>query len=312
MAGLGTETLPGGRALYLPLVAPRGIMGVLGLKPPAAATLADPEQLHLLETFANQTALAIERAMLAEEAQRAQVEVEAERLRSAFLSSVSHDLKTPLASITGAASSLLEGEQYIDPKSRRELIEGIHEEADRLNRVVSNVLDMSRLESGPITLRRDWHPLEEVVDAAIAGVHSRREKRVITRDLSPALPLVSIDGVLIGQVLANLLDNAIKYTPPDSSIRVSARPEEGGVLVEVADSGPGLPPGSEQRLFEKFYQAGPGGRRGGVGLGLAICRAIVDAHGGHIWAENRPEGGAVFRFTLPTRGAPPRMDDEDG
>ncbi len=311
MAGLGTETLPGARALYVPLIATRGTVGVLGVQPSDGRAIVDPEQLHLLETFANQTALALERAALAEEAQRAQVDIEAERLRNALLSSVSHDLRTPLTSIAGAASTLLEGERAIDPGTRRDLTQAIHEEAGRLNRLVNNLLDMGRLESGAAQVRREWHPLEEVVGAAIGRLERRLAGRGVTTDLPADLPLVPIDGVLIEQVLINLLDNAIRYTPPGSPIEISARLADQAVTVEIADRGPGLPPGSEQRVFDKFYQAGPRGTRDGVGLGLPICRAIVEAHGGRIWAANRPEGGVAFRFTLPLESSPPEITPED-
>jgi two-component system sensor histidine kinase KdpD len=311
MAGLGTETLPGARTLYVPLIATRGSVGVLGVQPLDGRAILDPEQLHLLETFANQTALALERAALAEEAQRAQVDIEAERLRNALLSSVSHDLRTPLTSIAGAASTLLEGERELDPGTRRDLTQAIHEEAGRLNRLVNNLLDMGRLESGAAQVRREWHPLEEVVGAAIGRLERRLAGRRVTTDVPADLPLVSIDGVLIEQVLINLLDNAIRYTPPGSPIEISARLADGAVTVEIADRGPGLPPGSEQRVFDKFYQAGPRGTRDGVGLGLPICRAIIEAHGGRIWAANRAEGGVAFRFTLPLEGSPPEITPED-
>ncbi len=312
IAGLGTETLPGSRALYLPLVASRGIVGVLGIHPSDPHTFADPEQLHLLETFASQTALAIERAALADEAQQAQLEVETERMRSSLLSSVSHDLRTPLASITGAAGSLLEGDQRLDPATRRELAQEIHEEADRLNRLVNNLLDMTRLESGTLRPHREWHSLEEVVGAALSRLEKSLADRPVTTDIPADLPLLSMDDVLIEQVLVNLLDNAIRYTPRGSPIGVSAWLIADEIMVEVADRGPGLPPGTEQRVFEKFYQGSPGATRSGFGLGLPICKAIVKAHGGNIWAANRTGGGVAFRFTLPLTGTPPeiKLDDE--
>ncbi len=303
-AGLGTATLPGAKALYLPLVASRGTLGVLGVRPADPRALQAPDQLHQLETFANQTALAIERAQLAEEAQQAQVRAEAERLRSSLLSSVSHDLRTPLASITGAASSLLEGGQRLDPGTRQELLETVHEEAERLNRLVQNLLEMTRLESGALQLQSEWHPLEEVVGAALGRFTKRLQERPVMTRVPPDLPLVLIDDVLIEQVLINLLDNALKYTPAGSPIEVTASSADGAVIVEVADRGPGLSPGDETRIFDKFYRSETGTVRG-AGLGLAICQGIIQAHGGRIWAENRPGGGVVFRFTLPIKGAPP-------
>ncbi len=307
IAGLGAETLPGAQALYVPLIASRGIVGVLGVKPPDAHAFADPEQLHLLETFANQTALAIERAQLAGEAQQAQVRAEAERLRNALLSSVSHDLRTPLATIMGSASSLLEDATHFHRGTWQDLLQSIVDESERLNRLVSNLLDMTRLEAGALTVKKDWLPLEEVVGAALARNEKRLRDRPVATHVPADLPLVKIDGVLIEQVLINLLDNVLKYTPPRSEIDISASPTDGAVLVEVADRGPGFAPGEEERVFDKFYRGQTDSR--GVGLGLAICRAIVEAHGGKIWAENRPGGGAIFRFTLPAKDIPPEMPE---
>ncbi len=308
MAGLGTNTLPGAKALYLPLVASRGTVGVLGVRPAESRTLEAPEQLHQLETFANQTALAIERTLLAEEAQQAQVKAEAERLRNALLSSVSHDLRTPLATIMGSASSLLENGTHFQRGTWQNLLQSILDEAERLNRLVGNLLDMTRLEAGTLAVKKDWHPLEEVIGTALARMEKRLGTRPIITHMPADLPLVQIDGVLIEQVFINLLDNGIKYTPVRSGIDISASVSEGAVLAEVADRGPGFAPGEEERVFDKFYRGQTADSRG-VGLGLAICRAIVEAHGGKIWAENRPEGGAVFRFTLPAKDVPPEMPE---
>ncbi len=303
-AGLGTATLPGASALYLPLLAPRGPVGVLGVRPGDHHGFDAPEQLHQLETFANQTALAIERALLAEEAQHAEVRIETERLRSSLLSSVSHDLRTPLATITGAVSTILESGARLDGETRQELLQSVREEAERLNRLVQNLLEMTRLESGALKLSREWHPLEEVIGAALSRLGRRLAGRRVSTRVSPDLPLVAIDDVLIEQVLVNLLDNALKYTPPASPITIIATATDRAVTVEVADHGPGLPPGEEDKVFEKFYRGQPAGGRG-AGLGLAICQGIVRAHGGRIWAQNLPEGGVAFLFTLPFTEAPP-------
>jgi two-component system sensor histidine kinase KdpD len=302
-AGLGTATLPGATALYLPLQAPRGPVGVLGVRPGNRHALDAPDQLHQLETFANQTALAIERAHLAEEAQQAQVRVETERLRNSLLSSVSHDLRTPLATITGAATTMLDSGAKLDVKTRQELLESVREEADRLNRLVQNLLEMTRLESGAVQLRKEWHPLEEVVGAALSRLGKQLADRRVDTHVPPDLPLVPIDDVLIEQVLVNILDNAVKYTPSRTPIRILATSTGEAVTVEVADHGPGLPRGEEDKVFEKFYRVASGGR--GAGLGLAIAQGIVKAHGGHIWAQNLPEGGVAFLFTLPLDGKPP-------
>jgi two-component system sensor histidine kinase KdpD len=311
MAGLGSATLPGARALYLPLAGSRGTVGVLGIRPARPQALAAPEQLHLLETFAAQTALAVERGILGEEAARARLRVEAERLRNSLLSSVSHDLRTPLATITGAASGLLEGADRLTPAARREMLQAIHEEADRLNRLVNNLLDMTRLESGAIQVRKEWHSVEELVGAALARLGGRLEGRPVTTRLPPDLPLVPLDAVLVEQVLINLLDNALKHTPAGTPIDISAAVGEGGAEIEVADRGPGLPPGAEDRVFDKFFRGGRAGTGPGVGLGLTICRGIVEAHGGRITAENRPGGGAVFRVVLPLADKPPEVPADD-
>ncbi len=311
VAGQGTDTLPGASGLYLPLTGSRGSVGVLGLRPQDPRPLQAPEQLHQLETFASQTALAIERARLAEEAEQAQVRAETERLRNSLLSSVSHDLRTPLASITGAASTLLDNEAHLDAGTRRDLLESLHEEADRLNRLVQNLLEMTRLESGALQLHTEWHPVEEVVGAALGRFGKALAGRALTTRVPSDLPLVPMDDVLIEQVLINLLDNALKYTPPGSPIEVTAADTGGAVLIEVADRGPGLRPGEERRIFEKFHRSEATPTVRGAGLGLAICEGIVTAHGGRIWAENRPGGGITVRFTLPVKEAPPIPIEND-
>jgi two-component system sensor histidine kinase KdpD len=309
-AGLGTATLPGAGALWIPLIAPRGPVGVLGVRPADAHAFDAPEQLHQLETFANQTALAVERARLAEEAQEAQVRVESERLRSSLLSAVSHDLRTPLATITGSATALLETGDAISASDRSQLLASIRDEAERLNRLVQNLLEMTRLEAGTVVLRREWHALEEVIGAAIARVRPRLAGRRVTTRVPPDLPLAPMDDVLIEQVLINLFDNALKYTPAGSPITIIATGTDRAVTVEVADRGPGLPRGDEDRVFEKFFRGRPDIGRG-AGLGLAICKGIIDAHGGRIWAQNLPEGGVAFLFTLPITEPPPAPPSTD-
>jgi two-component system, OmpR family, sensor histidine kinase KdpD len=309
-AGAGTDCLPGAQMLFVPLIALRGTVGVLGMRPRDARVLETPEQRHLLETFASQIALAIERGLLAEEAEAAHVRAEAERLRNALLSAVSNDLRTPLASITGGVSSVLESGGRFDAATERDLLRGVHEEAERLNRLVQNLLEMTRLESGAVQVRTDWHPIEELVGAAL-GRFSRRlgERSIVTR-LPADLPLVALDPVLIEQVLVNLIDNALTHTPPESPIEISARADSDGVSVEVADRGAGLPAGEERQIFDKFHQ----GRRPsgpGIGLGLAVCQGVVEAHGGRIWAENRPGGGVAVGFTLPIKDVPPAMPPAD-
>ena len=303
-AGLGTDTLASARAVYLPLIGHRGSLGVMRIRPRRRDIFTMPGSLRQLEIFINQTALAVERARLADEAQEARVRAETERLRNALLTSVSHDLRTPLATITGAATTILESGSRLDERTQQELLESVRDEADRLNRLVQDLLEMTRLESGTLQLRRDWHPLEEVVGAALGRLAKSLGTRRVTVSIPPDLPLVAIDDVLIEQVFVNLLDNAVKYTSPDSAIRIIVTATDRSVTAEVADHGPGLPKGQETRVFEKFYRAASDGRRG-AGLGLAICRGVVLAHGGRIWAHNLPEGGVAFLFTLPLTDPPP-------
>jgi len=310
MAGRGTSTLPGAGALYLPLRGSQQPVGVLGIRPLDPHLLETPERLRQLETFVDQMAIALERARLADAAQRAQLRAEGERLRSSLLSSVSHDLRTPLATITGVASSLLVSGESLDSAARKDLLETLREEADRLNRLVHNLLDMTRLESGALQVRKEWHPLEEVVGAALGRLAEPLRNRAVSTRLPQDLPIVAMDDVLIQQVLINLLDNAVKHTPNGSPIEIAAWPDQGAVTVEVADRGPGLASGDEERVFDKFYR-GPTARAHGTGLGLAICRGIVEAHGGRILAENRAGGGVAFRFTLPLTGTPPKLEPVD-
>jgi two-component system sensor histidine kinase KdpD len=310
-AGPGTPTLPAAGALFLPLRGSRGPVGVLGVVPAHPRRVLGRDQLRLLETFGDQLALSLERAQLAEEAERAHVLIESERMRSTLLSSVSHDLRTPLSVITGAASSLLADGTPLPKAVRRELIETIGEEAQRLNRLVGNLLDMTRLESGAMPVRKEWHSLEEVIGAALGRLEPRLAGREVGVRLPPALPLVHIDDVLVEQVLFNLVENAVKYTPPGSPVEVSATLEGGVLRIEVADRGPGLPRGQEESVFEKFYRGRREGDPSGVGLGLSICRSIVEVHGGRISAANREGGGSVFRLTLPQEGEPPPVIPED-
>jgi len=276
--------------------------GVLALAPRNERLIFVPEQRRLLDTFAAQIALALERVHFVEVAQEAEIGMSSERLRNSLLASISHDLRTPLAVIAGAAGSLVE--QELTAEARRELIATIHDQALSMSELTANVLDMARFETGAVQLNRQWHPFEEVVGAVLDRLHMRLEGRRVDVDLSKSPPLVWLDTVLIGQVLTNLLDNAVKYTPARSPIELSAAVVPDGVEVAVSDHGVGLLPGQEQRVFDKFYRAHPEGSTGGAGLGLAICRAIVEAHRGHIRADNRAEGGVRFSFVLPQPSQP--------
>ncbi len=304
-AGRGTSTLAGAAALHLPLAGSQGPVGVLAVRLPSASHPLDTDRMHLLEAFANQAALALERALLAREAHRHRLAAESENLRSAILAAVSHDLRTPLASISGAASSLALGGDRLDASARRELVLTIHEEAGRMARLANNLLDMGRLESRKVVLRREWQHLEETFGAALEQLDSQLRDREVVLRLPDDLPLVPIDEVLVERVLVNLLENAARYTPAGTAIELGAAGHEDEVTVEVLDRGPGLSPGEETRIFEKFFRGEVSHSRRGIGLGLAVARSIVEAHGGRIWAENRAGGGAAFRFTLPVPGEPP-------
>jgi len=309
-AGIGTATLPASRCLCLPLAGSAGMLGVLAIEPHEAHALAARESLRHLRAFANHVALALEREGLAREAEAARLQTETERLRSALLSSVSHDLRTPLAVITGVTSTLLEQEPELAPAERRELLQTAADEASRLNRLVANLLAMTRLESGALEVRRSWHSLEELVGAALRRLETSAPGHVFETDVPADLPLVPVDDVLVEQVLFNLLENAVKHAPSAAPVIVRARRDGDAVAVSVLDRGPGVPAGNESRLFEKFYRGVGSHRTGGVGLGLAICRGIVDAHGGSIHAANRPDGGAELSFTLPIGTGPPQVEDE--
>jgi two-component system, OmpR family, sensor histidine kinase KdpD len=297
-AGVGTDTHPSARALFVPLRGARGRVGILGLLPGGdASRLRNPDERQLLETFAGVIGSAIERTQLADEARLARLRVETEQLRNSLLSSVSHDLRTPLTVVTGAAAALLDSSTPKDAEQSRDLLETIHEEGERLNRLVRNLLDMTRLEAGALRVNKELQPIEEVIGAALNRSEDRLGGRKVNTHVPDDLPLVPLDAVLIEQVLINLIENAMKYAPSDAPIDVSARARDGVTQVEVADRGPGVPEQDSERVFEKFYRVREEG--GGTGLGLAICRGIVSAHGGRVWVEPRAGGGASFRFTLP-------------
>lgn len=307
MAGLGTTIEPGAPFLYLPLRAAHGTVGVIGARPVRDQLTFDPVQVHLLETFASMTAVAIERAQLASIAQQNLMLVETERLRSSLLSAMSHDLRTPLAAIAGASSTLVEADGMLSQETRQELAESIYDEAERLNRLVANLLDMTRLEGGAMTVRKEWQPIEEIIGVVLNRLSRQLSRVEFTTHFDPDLPLVPLDDLLIQQVLMNLLENALRFTPPGGSIELNARADGQELTIEVADRGPGLKPGEEQRVFDKFYRGDRSRSHHGAGLGLTICRGIVELHGGRISAENRSGGGALFRFTLPLLNGPPAL-----
>ena len=307
-AGEGTDTLSGAKALYMPLRGARQALGVLAIRPRSSDALTTPEQQHLLEVFCSQAALSMERAQATEEAQTAKLRAETERMRSGLLSAVSHDLRTPLATITGAASSLRAQRQHLDTPAQLGLIECIEQEAERLARLVNNLLEITRIESGSIELKREWIPLEEIVGSSLIRMGSALEPRPVQVDIPVDLPLLFVDEILLEQALINILDNASRYTPANGAIHISASTQNGGILLAIEDSGPGFRPGEEAQIWEKFYR-GSAGTGTGAGLGLAICQSIVRAHHGTIEAANRPGGGATFRIWLPVPPQQPEIPD---
>lgn len=310
-AGSNTGTMPEAKSLYLPLTTPNGIVGVLGIQPEDVSTLDSPDARQLFDTCATQIALALERDKLTLQSEETRVQMETEKLRSSLLSAVSHDLRTPLAAIAGAGSSLATSFDSLDPSDRQELLETICDESDRLTRLVENLLNMTRLSGVTIHIDKQWHPVDEVVGSALSRLQRHLGERAVETSIPDDLPLGHFDAVLIEQVLINLFENAAKYSPPDSTISIEAESLENGIGLRVADRGIGLQPGDEERVFEMFYrgaQAKPDRR--GTGLGLSICKAIVEAHGGRIGARNRTGGGTVVWLELPHDGQPPRIDME--
>jgi two-component system sensor histidine kinase KdpD len=266
------------------------------------------EQELLLETFANQIALVIERELLDEAAEQSSMLRESERLHAALLNSISHELRTPIATISGAASVLVAGPN--DDRIQLELSRSIQSAASRLNGLVANLLDMSRLDAGRLQLKLDWCDVGEVIGVAAQRVETCLIERSLNIEVPPDLPLVQMDFVLMEQVLVNLLDNACSYSPPDAPITIEATLDDGMLSITVQDGGRGIPPGDLERIFDKFYRV-PGTATAGTGLGLAICRGLVEAHGGTLHAENAASGGARFTICLPAGALPPPVKEAD-
>jgi two-component system sensor histidine kinase KdpD len=299
-AGLGTDTLPAAPGLYMHLGDERQRLGVLAVLPANPRRVLLPEQRHLLETFAGQIGLALERARLTEAAEAAGLAAERESLRNTLLASISHDLRTPLAVMAGAGSTLAEHSTQLDEPTRTTLARSIETNAREMSELVSNVLDLMRFESGQVVPRRDWQTLDDLVGAALQTLEAKLARHVVELRFPSDLPPVHVDATLIVQVFANLFDNAAKYTPAGTRVSVSAVVDGPYVRVMVEDDGPGVPPGDPSRLFDKFQRGNNEGTVVGVGLGLAICQAIVRAHGGQIEAHRGGgSGGARFEFTLP-------------
>jgi two-component system sensor histidine kinase KdpD len=309
LAGQGTKTLPAATAMYLPLTASDRVLGVLGIQAADPGFFRDPVRRRLIETLSGQSAAALERLELTERSRQTELEFEAERLRNALVSSLSHDIRTPLASIEQAAKALLQVTEHGEPGTRRHLATTILQESQHMGRLVTNLLDMMRVETGALQVQKEWQLLSDVVGVALLRTEEELHDHPVTTNLPADLPLVPVDEILLEQVFVNLLENVANHTPPGTPVEIGAEARPDEVVVWVADRGPGLPIGDEERVFEKFHRgsAVPGA---GVGLGLAICRGIVNAHGGRMWAERRAGGGAAFRFTVPIVGTPPEVAAE--
>lgn len=298
-AGRGTQTLSAANLRYHPLKTARGVVGILGIKSPESDRRLTPEQLRLLEIFASQAAVAIERAQLDKQAQQASLLHEKEKLQAALLNSISHDLRTPLASITGVLSSIRDDAGYLDEITQHELVENAYEEADRLNRLVANLLDMTRLQAGAMRAGRELCEVQDVVGVAMAELSDKMKDRPIAIDFPASLPLVPIDFVLMSRVFINLLDNAHKYSPSGTPIEIMAHSNNSNIEIEIADRGLGIPPDELTQVFEKFYRVRRSDGSSGTGLGLSICKGIVEVHDGRIWATNRSSGGTIVIVSLP-------------
>jgi two-component system sensor histidine kinase KdpD len=300
-AGRGADTLPGGKWLFLPLRTGSGPVGVIGIDRDEPGPLLTPDERRLLDALIDQAAVAIERVSLARGLAETRVLAETERLRAALLTSISHDLRTPLASIIGTVSSLRSYADKYEPRERDELLATLQDEAERLNRFVGNLLDMTRLEAGAIELKPDLADIAEIVGAALQRAGNVLAHHRIEVEIAPDLPMLRLDAILFEQVLFNLLDNAAKYAPPGSRIDLRARRDGDVVALEMTDEGPGIPPGDLERIFDKFYRVqAEDRRRAGTGLGLAICRGFIEAQGGQIEAHNRRDrSGAVLTVRIP-------------
>ena len=307
-AGLGTDTLAGSAWLYLPLKATMRTRGVLAVQPEEPRFLLVPEQRQQLETFAALTAMALERVHYVEVAQGATVQMESERLRNSLLAALSHDLRTPLAALVAMAEMLAASQPPLSGPQQG-LAAAIGEKSRRMTGMVAKLLDMARIQSGQIRLRIEWQSIEEIIGGALKSAHGSLGERRVTVHIEPGVPLVQCDAVLIERVLANLLENAGKYTPATSPVEILASAVDDRLQVGVRDHGPGVAPGQEEAIFEKFTRGQAESVTPGVGLGLAICRAIVEAHRGRIWVEATHPQGATFTFSLPL-GTPPAVDAE--
>jgi two-component system sensor histidine kinase KdpD len=301
-AGRGTDTLPSASMHYQPLKTTSGVIGVLGIKPIGINTYLSPDQRRILDAFTNQVALAIEGARLLEQARQTELLEVAERLQTALLNSISHDLRTPLVSITGALSSLEEAGPALDEEVRRSLIETARDEAERLNRLVGNLLDITRMEAGAMQLHCEACDVQELIGSSLEQIGTPLKNRQVNVEISAKLPLVPLDFVLFSRVLVNIIDNALKFSPPEKPIDIQARISKHFLEISVADRGEGIPVEDLERIFDKFYRVQRPDNVSGTGLGLSISKGIVEAHGGNIRAENRRGGGTIFTISVPVEG----------
>lgn len=303
-AGLGTDTLPAASLRCQPLITARGRIGVLGIHPKEGEKLLSSDLRQTFYAFANQAALAVEQANLVEQARKAELLQATETLQTALLNSISHDLRTPLVSITGALSSLREESLHINEEDRNNLLETAYGEAERLNRLVGNLLNMTRLEANAIHLRLEPCDIQDVIGSALDQLEERLGKKPIVVILPEVLPIVSLDFVLVEQVLVNVIDNAIKYSPKDTQIDIEVSQNDRGITIRVSDRGIGIPQEDLERVFDKFYRVSRPENVSGTGLGLAICKGIVETIGGNISAANREGGGTVITITFPKENEP--------
>jgi two-component system sensor histidine kinase KdpD len=299
IVGRGTDTLPNAKARYLPLVTARGAVGVIAISAIDNGVDLTIEQERLQEAYADLAAVAIESILLANEAQNAQVLRNTEKLQTALLNAVSHDLRTPLVSVIGVLSSLQEKGMHLDAAAKMNLIQVAREEAERLNHLITNLLDVSRIEAGAIIIFKQPSDVQDLVGSALEQLGSRAVARPINMEIPADLPYVLVDFGLIVQTLVNVLDNALKYSPDDSPIDIRARQDGKEMQIEIADRGIGIPPQDLTHIFDKFYRIQRPDNVTGTGLGLSICKGIIEAHGGRIAAENRPGGGTIIRIVLP-------------
>jgi two-component system sensor histidine kinase KdpD len=309
-AGRGSDTLPGAKRLFLPMRTGRGAIGIVGIDSDKPGPLLTPDQRRLLDALIDQAALAIERVYLVEDVDRAERTLETDRLRSALLTSISHDLKTPLAAVLASAGTLRDLSSALNDAEKAELLATVIDESERLNRFIANLLDMTKLESGAIVPNTALHDLDEIVGSALSRAGKILGRHRVELELASELPMLDLDAVLFEQVLFNLLDNAAKYSAEGTTIRIRSWRDRDAVWLQVLDEGDGIPPADLEHIFDKFYRVEKGDRvRAGTGLGLAISRGFIEAMHGTIAAANRTDRrGAVFVIQLPIPPARAQLD----